>query len=52
VPGAQYEVRSTSDLIHWNNAAAITSSGYSATYTDPAPVSQQAARFYQIVRTQ
>jgi hypothetical protein len=52
VPGGQYEVRSSSDLVHWNNAAAITSSGYSATYTDPAPVSQQAARFYQIVRTQ
>ena len=42
----------TSDLIHWTNAAAITSAGWTGAYTDPAPVHQQAARFYQVLRTQ
>ena len=52
VPGAQYEVDLSSDLIHWTKAAVMTTGGYSGAYTDPAPVSQQSARFYQVFRTQ
>jgi hypothetical protein len=51
VPGAQYEVDTTSDLIHWTNAAAVTPAGATASYHDPAPVNRQAARFYLILRT-
>ena len=50
-PNGQYEVEVSSDLIHWTPASTITTSGYSGAYTDPAPVQQQSARFYQIVRT-
>ena len=52
VPGAQYEVNTSGDLIHWTQAAALSAAGATASYTDPAPISQQAARFYQVLRTQ
>jgi hypothetical protein len=51
VPNGQYEVEVSSDLIHWTPATTITTSGYVGAYADPAPVRQQSARFYQIVRT-
>jgi subtilisin-like proprotein convertase family protein len=51
-PGGQYEVDTSSDLIHWTKAAAITAAGSTATYTDPTPYHQSAARFYQVIRTQ
>jgi len=51
LPNGQYEVEVSSDLIHWTVAVTITSSGYVGAYTDPAPVRQQSARFYQVVRT-
>ena len=52
VPNGQYQVEVSSDLIHWTTAVTLTTSGYSGAYTDPAPVQQQSARFYQVVRTQ
>ena len=52
VPGAQYQVDMTSDLLHWTNAAAVTPAGSTGSYYDPAPVRQQSARFYQVLRTQ
>jgi hypothetical protein len=51
VPGAQYEVAMTSDLLHWTNAAAVTPSNSTGSYNDPTPVRQQSARFYQVLRT-
>jgi hypothetical protein len=52
LPGAQYEVEVSSDLIHWTQAATMTTSGYVGAYADPAPITQQSARFYQVIRTQ
>jgi hypothetical protein len=52
VPGGQYEVQVSGDLIHWTQAANVTTGGYIGVYTDPAPISQQSARFYQVIRTQ
>jgi hypothetical protein len=51
-PGVTYEVDMSSDLIHWTKAAVIATDGYIDTYTDPTPVTQQTARFYQVFRTQ
>ncbi|MGA2544731.1 MAG: hypothetical protein ABSG78_24540, partial [Verrucomicrobiota bacterium] len=51
-PGAQYEVEMSSDLIHWTKAATITTDGYIGAYTDPTPINQQSARFYQVIHTQ
>jgi subtilisin-like proprotein convertase family protein len=51
-PGGQYEVQVSGDLIHWTQAADVTTDGYIGVYTDPAPVGQQCARFYQVIRTQ
>jgi hypothetical protein len=51
VPGAQYQVAMTADLLHWTNAAAVTPAGSTGAYYDPTPVRQQSARFYQVLRT-
>jgi hypothetical protein len=51
-PGVTYEVDMSSDLIHWTKAAVIATDGYIDTYTDPTPVTQQTARFYQVFRPQ
>jgi len=48
VPGTPYEVDMSSDLIHWTNAATVTPGGAIGAYNDPTPVSQTAARFYQV----
>jgi hypothetical protein len=42
----------SSDLIHWTQAAAITTDGSIGAYTDPTPINRQSARFYQVIRTQ
>ena len=52
LPGAQYEVEVSSDLIHWTQAVTKTIGGYVGAYADPAPITQQSARFYQVIRTQ
>jgi subtilisin-like proprotein convertase family protein len=46
VPGAQYEVDTSSDLTHWTKAAALSTGAF----TDPDL--QQRARFYIVFRTQ
>jgi hypothetical protein len=51
-PGAHYEVEMSSDLIHWTQAAAITTDGSIGAYTDPTPINRQSARFYQVIHTQ
>jgi subtilisin-like proprotein convertase family protein len=52
LPGAQYEVEVSSDLIHWTQAVTVTTSGYAGAYTDPTPITRQSARFYRVIRTQ
>ena len=48
-PGRQYAVDVSSDLIHWTKATNILAAGFTGSYTDPALVATQAARFYRIL---
>jgi hypothetical protein len=49
VPGTQYQVDTTSNLTNWTRATNITTASTIGTYTDPAPVASQAARFYRVL---
>jgi hypothetical protein len=51
IPGAQYQIQTSSDLIHWTNAATITPDTYIGVYTDPTPASQLPTRFFQVVQS-
>ena len=51
-PGGQYEILVSGDLIHWTQAASVTTVGSVGHYTDSAPVHQQSTRFYRVIRTQ
>ncbi len=48
-PGRQYAVDVSPDLIHWTKETNISAASFIGTFTDPAPVAIQAARFYRIL---
>jgi hypothetical protein len=48
--GAQFQIRTSSDLIHWTIAATLTTDSATGAYSEP--INHKAARFYQLLRTQ
>jgi len=50
VAGGLYAVDISTNLINWTKAADITAGSLIASYTDPAPIAGQGARFYRVLK--